>query len=223
MNRLKPLLASLVILSASGMAGAVTKQSAPTGIGFSGVGIGSGQYLGLFLASPPAAPIAPPRPDSAVSPGPQVCNATVQVLGMDGMPVGDPLPVQTLQQGSTVFLKLAGAVTPPAAAVATKPEGDFPPTDQPPTDQPPTDQPLLDQPPPDPAPGSVTGTLDPQFFSVTVKFSASIGTGQPPRNNAKTPPAPPACNGVTGSLGVYDTASQNLQLLVPVLSTSIKQ
>lgn len=119
MNKFKPLIASLIMLSSMSSLASPNKNQPPAGLAFAGVGIGSNQYLGIYLSTPPAPgnptkpPIAEAEPTPPTTPPttPPVCNADVQVLGMDGLPVGDALPTQIISQGATVFLKVGEAGT----------------------------------------------------------------------------------------------------------------
>ncbi|MDP2903380.1 MAG: hypothetical protein Q8N96_09785 [Methylovulum sp.] len=109
MNNIKPLIVSLLLCGGMSSLALADKVQSPATLGFAGVGIGSGQYLGAFLSYPPA-PVMPSAtnraelPTQAAAPD---CNVdvTVATLGADGMPsVGTPLTQQTLSQGETIFL-----------------------------------------------------------------------------------------------------------------------
>jgi len=105
MNRFKPLIVSLLLWSSlSSLASADNNNQSLNEFAFAGVGIGSSQYLGVYLSNPPAP--AKPLTGSDTPPPVQVCNMEVRVSGMDGLPIGDPLPAQSVSQGATVFLKV---------------------------------------------------------------------------------------------------------------------
>lgn len=117
MNKFK-LLAFLLPLwaSLSGIASADgNKPFGDYGFVAPGVGIGSGQYLGLYLSNPPA-PVKSTS-DSDALPVPLVCNLEISLLGMNWLPVGATAVVEEVSQGETVFVKVAEA-----ASDATMPE-----------------------------------------------------------------------------------------------------
>lgn len=173
MNKLKPLIASLIMLSSMASLAASNKAQPPNGFAFTAVGIGSNQYLGLYLSTPPGNPPKPMAAQEPPTPPAPVCNVNVQVLGMDGLPVGDPLEAQTISPGTTVFLKVGEA--------------------------------------------STDSVLEPQYFNVSIKTVAPIKTDTPPSLPPAKSKAIDGCAGLTGTLGVYDKATQDLQIVLPML------
>lgn len=124
MNKLKPLIVSLIVLGMPGLALADKPlPPPPIGFGFTGVGIGSGQYLGIYLSAPPAQ-VIPVKPEiDGGSKTPPICNIGVQVLGNDGLPVPGlaPIETQTIQPGSTVFQPITISAD-PGAGSPTEPQ-----------------------------------------------------------------------------------------------------
>ncbi|TAN66253.1 MAG: hypothetical protein EPN17_14370 [Methylobacter sp.] len=205
MNKSKLLIASLIALSMPGLVSADNKPTPQNGFGFTGVGIGSSQYLGVYLSTPPA-PTIPTKPGidgGSTPPTPPVCNVDIQVLGDDGQPNLNVKPItnQIIQPGTTVFLR----PTDPETAV-TDPTTTGGVTDPATT---PTDPATT---PTDPVISPATG---PQYFNVSVKINTpSMTPGKDKKNMV--------CAGLTGTLGVYDKTSQNLQVLVPMLPAPLK-
>ncbi len=130
MNKLKPLVAALILLGGSLGAESVSAKNPPkqnpatSDIQFAGVGLGQNQVLGLFLSNQ-AAPTPTSGHKPSKPPVPKVCNAVAQVVGLDGVPAfigvdGNPvantanLPV--LNQGETVFIAIPKPTASPGAA-----------------------------------------------------------------------------------------------------------
>lgn len=206
MNKSKLLIASLIALSMPGLVSADNKTTPPNGFGFMGVGIGSSQYLGVYLSTPPA-PMVPTKPaidgGSTTPPTPPVCNVDIQVLGDDGQPNLNVKPItnQSIQPGTTIFLR----PTDPETAVTdpTTTGGVTEPVTTP------------SDPAATPADPATSPAMGPQYFNVRVKINApSMTPGKDKKNMV--------CAGLTGTLGVYDKATQNLQVLVPMLPAPLK-
>jgi len=178
MNKFKLLIASLSMVGSMSSLAANNNQPAPVGFAFTAASIGSNQYLGVYLSTPPT----PSNPtategDSSTPATPPTCSANIQVLGMDGLPVGDAFPTQTIAPGTTVFLKVADA--------------------------------------------SADSVLAPQYFNVSVKTTPPVTTPPNPNHPHKTKAVDP-CAGLTGTLGVYDKVTQDLQVLLPILPAPAK-
>ncbi len=175
MNKFKLLIASLSMVGSMSSLAANNNQPPPVGFAFTAASIGSNQYLGVYLSTPPA-PVKPAVTEENPA-TPPTCSANIQVLGMDGLPVGDAFPTQTIAPGTAVFLKVADA--------------------------------------------SADSVLAPQYFNVSVKTTPPATT--PPNSNHphKTKAVNP-CAGLTGTLGVYDKVTQDLQVLLPILPAPAK-
>jgi hypothetical protein len=119
MNKLKPLVVSLLLLGGGLGAESVSAKKPPQAppapdMRFAGVGIGQSQVLGLFLSNP-AAPTATSGKKPSLPPTPKNCNAVAQVVGIDGTPVlvgldGNTVVntanLLTLDRGETTFIAI---------------------------------------------------------------------------------------------------------------------
>lgn len=186
MNKLKPLIASLIVLSMPGLAVA-DKAMPQNGFAFTGVGIGSTQYLGVHLATPPAPVVIKPSIDGGTTP--PICNVDIQVLGKDAPSDTNPAQIinKDIEPGTTVFVPI---VTDPAVPVANSVE-------------------------PNPTDPVISPAAEPQYFKVSVKINTPTLTPGKDKKNM-------ICAGLTGTMGVYDKVTQNLQTVIPMLSAPLK-
>ena len=111
MNNFKPLLISLLLCSSLSTLALADNVQLPTNLGFAGVGIGSNQYLGVYLANPPV-PVKTSAIKHSEIPVPTTvpdCNVELMVSDIAGNPVDPIIEPLTVSPGKTVFKKVVEA------------------------------------------------------------------------------------------------------------------